>query len=148
MPGIIPVAREDEVIVVLIRIKETKGGIIIPNEAREHDQRFGKVVSVGPGAFNPAKGEVFHSGLKLGDVVLLGRNRGAEFILGGRKYVYLSMHDIPVVLKEEGKLDEPISFVDEKDLEPVERMAAKEDPDLALPEQKKPKLALIPPGQK
>lgn len=139
-PGIIPVAREDEVILRLIKIKESKGGIILP-EARDHDQRFGKVVSVGPGGFNPALGTYFPSGLKVGDVVLLGRNKGVPFWLSGVMLVYISMHEIPVVLKLEGNLDDPISFVDEKDLEPIERVAAKDDETPITPE-KKPRLVV------
>lgn len=138
-PGVVPVAREDEVVLVLVNLKQTKGGIILP-EARDHDQRFGKVISVGPGAFIPGTGGICHSGLKEGDLVLLGRNKGVPFILGGQRFVYISMHEIPVVLRMQGS-DEPASAVDLQDLEPVERLDLQEDTEPMKPPSK-PRLVI------
>ena len=71
--------------------EKTKTGIIIPDAAREKQQR-GKVISVGKGRVNE-KGEVIPLTVKEGDVVLFEKYGGEDLKIDGKEYV---------VLKEEG----------------------------------------------
>jgi len=71
--------------------EKTKSGIIIPDAAREKQQR-GKVVAVGKGRVND-KGEVLKLEVKVGDVVLFEKYGGEEIKIDGQEYV---------ILKEEG----------------------------------------------
>lgn len=71
--------------------EKTKSGIIIPDAAREKQQR-GKVVAVGKGRVNE-KGEVLKLDVKVGDVVLFEKYGGEEIKIDGQEYV---------IMKEEG----------------------------------------------
>jgi chaperonin GroES len=71
--------------------EKTKSGIIIPDAAREKQQR-GKVVAVGKGRVNE-KGEVLKLDVKVGDVVLFEKYGGEDIKIDGTEYV---------ILKEEG----------------------------------------------
>jgi len=71
--------------------EKTKSGIIIPDSAREKQQR-GKVIAVGNGRVND-KGEVLKLDVKVGDVVLFEKYGGEDITIDGKDYV---------VLKEEG----------------------------------------------
>ncbi len=71
--------------------EKTKTGIIIPDAAREKQQR-GKVVAVGKGRVNE-KGEVLKLDVKVGDVILFEKYGGEEIKVDGTEYV---------ILKEEG----------------------------------------------
>ena len=55
---------------------KTKGGIIIPNSAREKPQQ-GEVVAVGPGGRDEA-GKLIPIDIKAGDKVLFGKWSGTE----------------------------------------------------------------------
>ena len=70
--------------VVVKRIEEeqkTKGGIIIPDTAKEKPMQ-GEVLAVGPGARND-KGDLIPMGVKAGDRVLFGKWSGTEVKLDG-----------------------------------------------------------------
>ncbi|MCB0557027.1 MAG: co-chaperone GroES [Phaeodactylibacter sp.] len=69
----------------------TKGGIIIPDTAKEKPQR-GEVVAVGPGK----EGEPMT--VKVGDAVLYGKYSGQELEYGGDEYLILREDDILVIL--------------------------------------------------
>jgi chaperonin GroES len=71
--------------------EKTKTGIIIPDAAREKQQR-GKVIAVGNGRVND-KGEVIKLDVKVGDVILFEKYGGEDLTIDGKEYV---------VLKEEG----------------------------------------------
>ncbi len=77
--------------------EKTKGGIIIPDAAKEKPSR-GKVVAVG-------KGRVLESGkiepldLKKGDVVLFGKYAGTEIKVGGIEHLILREEDILAVVE-------------------------------------------------
>ena len=88
--------------VVLRRIEEderTKGGIIIPDTAKEKPQQ-GEVVAVGPGA-RDEKGVVQPLDVKAGDRVLFGKWSGTEVKIDGTEYLIMKESDIMGVL--EGK---------------------------------------------
>ncbi len=86
--------------VVVRRIDEderTKGGIIIPDTAKEKPQQ-GEVVAVGPGALNE-KGEVVPLDVKAGDRVLFGKWSGTEIKLDGQDLLIMKESDILGVLE-------------------------------------------------
>ncbi len=73
--------------------EKTKGGIIIPDTAKEKPRR-GEVVAVGPGKEGKALA------VKPGDVVLYGKYAGQEFTLDGEDYLIMREDDILVVLED------------------------------------------------
>ena len=85
--------------VVVRRIEEddrTKGGIIIPDTAKEKPQQ-GEVVAVGPGAPDE-KGKVQPLDVKPGDRVLFGKWSGTEVKLDGEEL--LIMTSLPSIGKD------------------------------------------------
>jgi chaperonin GroES len=86
--------------VVLRRIEEderTKGGIIIPDTAKEKPQQ-GEVVAVGPGARDD-KGVVQPLEVKAGDRVLFGKWSGSEVKIDGEDLLIMKESDILGVLE-------------------------------------------------
>ena len=86
--------------VVLRRIEEderTKGGIIIPDTAKEKPQQ-GEVVAVGPGA-RDEKGMVQPLDVKAGDRVLFGKWSGTEVTINGEELLVMKESDIMGVLE-------------------------------------------------
>ena len=71
---------------------KTKGGIIIPDTAKEKPQR-GEVVAVGPGK----EGNLMN--VAIGDIVLYGKYAGQELNYGGEDYLIMREDDILVVLE-------------------------------------------------
>jgi chaperonin GroES len=71
--------------------EKTKGGIIIPDTAKEKPQR-GEIVAVGPGKEGKALT------VKVGDIVLYGKYAGQEMNLEGQDYLIMREDDILVVL--------------------------------------------------
>ncbi|WP_343717261.1 co-chaperone GroES [Inquilinus sp.] len=71
---------------------KTKGGIIIPDTAKEKPQE-GEVISVGPGLRDEA-GKLQPPDVKAGDRVLFGKWSGTEIKLEGTDYVVLKESDI------------------------------------------------------
>jgi chaperonin GroES len=69
----------------------TKGGIIIPDTAKEKPQR-GEVVAVGPGK----DGNMMT--VQIGDVVLYGKYAGQEISYQGEDYLIMREDDILVIL--------------------------------------------------
>jgi chaperonin GroES len=77
------------------RVKEeetTKGGIIIPDTAKEKPIEA-KVVAVGTGRILDS-GEVRALAVKKGDVVLFGKYGGTEVKIGGEEHLILREDDI------------------------------------------------------
>jgi chaperonin GroES len=77
--------------------EKTKGGIILPDTAKEKPQE-GKVVAVG-------KGKVLESGktealeVKVGDKVLYGKYSGTEIKIEGEDYLIVKEEDILAIIK-------------------------------------------------
>ena len=83
----------DRVIVKRIEEKETvKGGIIIPDSAKEKPQE-GKIVSVGPGARDES-GKLVPLDVKAGDRVLFGKWSGTEVKIDGKELLIMKESDI------------------------------------------------------
>jgi chaperonin GroES len=65
----------------------TRGGIIIPDSAKEKQQE-GEVIAVGSGRVNE-DGKVFPLDVKPGDRVLFGKYAGTEIKIDGEEFVIL-----------------------------------------------------------
>ena len=72
--------------------EKTKGGIIIPDTAKEKPQE-GEVIAVGPGAFNE-DGERIKLDVKAGDRILFGKWSGTEVKLDGEDVLIMKESDI------------------------------------------------------
>ena len=79
--------------------EKTKGGIIIPDTAKEKPQE-GKVVAVGKGKVND-DGKLTPLDVKAGDRILFGKYSGTEVKIDGEDYLIMREDDILGVL--EGK---------------------------------------------
>ena len=83
----------DRVVVRRIESEEkTKGGIIIPDTAKEKPQE-GEVIAVGPGA-RAENGKVNPLDVKAGDRVLFGKWSGTEVKLDGQDLLIMKESDI------------------------------------------------------
>jgi chaperonin GroES len=71
---------------------KTKGGIIIPDSAKEKPQE-GEVVSVGPGGRDEA-GKLIPIDIKVGDRVLFGKWSGTEIKLDGEELLIMKESDV------------------------------------------------------
>ncbi len=81
--------------VVLRRLEgeeKTKGGIIIPDTAKEKPQE-GEVVAAGPGARDEA-GNLVPLDVKAGDRVLFGKWSGTEVKIDGQELLIMKESDI------------------------------------------------------
>jgi chaperonin GroES len=84
---------QDRVIVKRIEEEEkTKGGIIIPDTAKEKPQE-GKVIAVGKGKVND-DGKVTPLDVKVGDKILFGKYSGSEIKLNGEEHLIMREDDI------------------------------------------------------
>jgi chaperonin GroES len=91
---------QDRVIVQRVQEEErTKGGIIIPDTAKEKPQE-GKVIAVGKGKVGD-DGKLIALDVKAGDRILFGKYSGTEVKLDGEDYLIMREDDILGVL--EGK---------------------------------------------
>jgi len=76
--------------------EQTKGGIIIPDTAKEKPQE-GKVIAVGPGRQDD--GTVVPLDVKPGDRVLFGKYTGTEVKLDGIEHLIMREEDILGVIE-------------------------------------------------
>ncbi len=83
----------DRVLVEVLEAEErTKGGIVLPDTAKEKPQQ-GKVVSVGKGKISD-DGKVVPLEVKEGDVILYGKYSGTELKVDDRNLLMLREEDI------------------------------------------------------
>jgi chaperonin GroES len=83
----------DRVVVRRLESEEkTKGGIIIPDTAKEKPQE-GEVVAVGSGARDD-NGKIVPLEVKAGDRILFGKWSGTEVKLDGQEYLIMKESDI------------------------------------------------------
>jgi chaperonin GroES len=88
----------DRVIVQRIEEEEkTKGGIIIPDTAKEKPQE-GKVIAVGPGKILE-NGTKINLDVKVGDRILFGKYAGTEIKIEGDEYLMMREDDILGVIE-------------------------------------------------
>jgi len=90
---------QDRVIVKRIEEEEkTKGGIIIPDTAKEKPME-GKVIAVGKGKVME-DGKVHALDLKAGDRVLFGKYSGTEVKIDGEEHLIMREDDILGVIEK------------------------------------------------
>ncbi|ALA16230.1 co-chaperone GroES [Chelatococcus daeguensis] len=77
--------------------EKTKGGIIIPDTAKEKPQE-GEVVAVGPGARDD-NGKIVAPDVKVGDRVLFGKWSGTEVKIDGQDLLIMKESDIMGVIE-------------------------------------------------
>lgn len=88
----------DRVLVQRIEEEEkSKGGIIIPDTAKEKPQQ-GKVVAVGPGRIDE-QGKRVAPSVKAGDRVLFGKYAGSEVEIDDEAYLIMREDDILAVIE-------------------------------------------------
>jgi chaperonin GroES len=79
----------------------TRGGIIIPDTAKEKTQE-GEVISVGRGKSND-EGKVFPLAVKDGDRVLFGKYAGTEITIDGEDFVIMREEEVLGILSGAAK---------------------------------------------
>ena len=82
--------------VLVKRVEEeakTKGGIIIPDTAKEKPQE-GEVLAVGPGARDDKTGARIEPDVKVGDRILFGKWSGTEVKIDGEDLIIMKETDI------------------------------------------------------
>lgn len=89
---------QDRVIVKRIEEEEkSKGGIIIPDTAKEKPQE-GKVVAVGKGKVND-DGKITPLDIKVNDRILFGKYSGTEINVDGEEHLIMREDDILGVIE-------------------------------------------------
>jgi chaperonin GroES len=89
----------DRVVVRRLESEEkTKGGIIIPDSAKEKPQE-GEIVAVGSGARDES-GKLVPLDVKVGDRVLFGKWSGTEVKIDGQDLLIMKESDIMGVVEE------------------------------------------------
>ena len=90
---------QDRVIVQRIAEEEkTKGGIIIPDTAKEKPQE-GKVLAVGKGKMND-DGKITPLDVKVNDRILFGKYSGSEIVVDGEEHLIMREDDILGVIEK------------------------------------------------
>lgn len=87
--------------VIVKRLKEeekTKGGIIIPDTAKEKPME-GKVIAVGPGKVLES-GTKVSMNVKKGDRILFGKYAGTEIKIEGEEHLIMGEDDILGIIEE------------------------------------------------
>ena len=88
----------DRVVVRRIAAEEkTKGGIIIPDTAKEKPQE-GEIIAVGPGG-RDENGKLIPIDLKAGNRVLFGKWSGTEVKIDGTEYLIMKESDIMGIIE-------------------------------------------------
>jgi chaperonin GroES len=78
-------------------VEKTKSGIIIPDVAREKQQK-GKVIAVGNGRVNE-KGEVLKLDVKAGDLILFEKYGGEDIKIDDKEYVIMKEENVIAVVE-------------------------------------------------
>ena len=89
----------DRVVIKPLEEKETtRGGIVIPDTAKEKPQE-GRVIAVGPGKVLES-GKVQPPGVKVGDRILYGKYSGTEVTTkDGEEYLIIRQEDILAIIE-------------------------------------------------
>ncbi len=81
--------------------EKTKGGIIIPDTAKEKPQE-GEVIAVGPGARNEA-GHIQALDVKAGDRILFGKWSGTEIKINGEDLLIMKESDVMGIIEAQAE---------------------------------------------
>ena len=88
----------DRLVIEVLEAKEkTKGGIVLPDTAKEKPQE-GKVVAVGKGRISD-EGKTVPLEVKVGDKVLYGKYSGTEVNLDDKEFLIVKEEDILAIVK-------------------------------------------------
>ena len=88
----------DRIMVKVLDAKEvSKGGIILPDTAKEKPQEA-EVIAVGKGKISD-EGKTIAPEVKAGDKVLFGKYSGTEITVDGKEYLILKEEDILAIVK-------------------------------------------------
>ncbi len=88
----------DRILVKVLDAKDvTKGGIVLPDSAKEKPQEA-EVVAVGKGKVT-TEGKVVAPEVKPGDKILFGKYSGTEITVDGNEYLILKEEDILAIVK-------------------------------------------------
>ena len=83
----------DRILVERVESEEvTKGGIILPDTAKEKPQQ-GKIIAVGSGK-RTEDGKIIPLELKAGDTILFGKYSGSEIKIEGTSYLIMKEDDV------------------------------------------------------
>ncbi len=89
----------DKILVEVLEAEErTKGGIILPDTAKE-EKTEGKVISVGGGRFLDT-GKIQPLEVKAGDRVIFGKYSGDEILIDGKKHKVLKESEVLAVYQD------------------------------------------------
>jgi chaperonin GroES len=87
----------DRIVVKVLEAEEvTRGGIVLPDSAKEKPQQA-EVIEVGKGKISD--GKVIAPEVKKGDKVLFGKYSGTEITIDGKEYLILKEEDILAIVK-------------------------------------------------
>ncbi|MBN2483301.1 MAG: co-chaperone GroES [Candidatus Omnitrophica bacterium] len=87
----------DRVVVKRSEEKEkTKGGILLPDTAKERPQE-GKIVAIGEGR-KTDEGKIVPLTLKVGDTILYGKYSGTEITVDEEEYLIMREDDVLAVI--------------------------------------------------
>jgi chaperonin GroES len=92
---------QDRILVERIEEEIKKGGIIIPDSAKEKPQQ-GKVIAAGPGKVDE-KGNRIPMEVKKGDIILFGKYSGNEIRIGDEEHLIMREDDVLAVIEKESK---------------------------------------------
>ena len=92
---------QDRILVERIEEETKKGGIIIPDSAKEKPQQ-GKVIAAGPGRIDE-KGNRIPMEVKKGDTILFGKYSGNEIRIGEEEHLIMREDDVLAVVEKESK---------------------------------------------
>jgi len=81
--------------------EKTKGGIIIPDTAKEKPQE-GEIIAVGPGARNEA-GQIQPLDVKVGDRILFGKWSGTEIKINGEDLLIMKESDVMGIVEAQAE---------------------------------------------
>lgn len=88
----------DRVLIEVLEAREkTKGGIVLPETAKEKPQE-GKVIAVGKGRIGD-DGKIIPPEVKAGDKILFGKYSGTEVIVDEEEYLIIKEEDILAIIK-------------------------------------------------
>ena len=88
----------DKIIVEVLKAQsKSKGGIILPDTAKEKPYE-GNVIAIGTGKTLP-NGKTVAPDVKPGDKILFGKYSGNEVKVDGKEYLIINQDDILAVIK-------------------------------------------------
>lgn len=92
---------QDRILVERIEEEVKKGGIIIPDSAKEKPQQ-GKVIAVGSGRVDD-DGKRIPMDVKKGDLILFGKYSGSEIRVGEEEYLIMREEDVLAIVEKDSK---------------------------------------------